>query len=351
MTEPRRLAMLDERRVALETCGYCPKLCRTACPVSNVEASEALIPWGKMAITWYAARGDITPDHETAQLPWACTGCFGCRERCEHQNPVAETLRSARAAYRERGFLPPGAAAVEERRRARATRLADKARSLSLRDAGTALVLGCGYLGGSGREAEDAVRVARALLGPLTVLSGCCGLLPREAGDPARADDEQQALLARAAGKRLVTVDAGCTLELRTAGAVSLIEVAAGHLDQFEPRLAGKGVLRFHDPCRLSRGLHLTREPRMILARALGREPAEFEHHGAGTVCSGAGGLLPFTMRRTARAMARERLAEHERLGGGTIVTGCASSLGWFRAQGAPVTDLVSVMARSLAGG
>jgi len=351
MTEPRRLAMLDERRVALETCGYCPKLCRTACPVSNTEASEALIPWGKMAITWYAARGDLTPDHETAKLPWACTGCFGCRERCEHQNPVAETLRSARAAYRERGFQPPGAAAAEERRRERAARLADRARGLSAHDSGTALLLGCGYLGGSGHEAEDAVRVARALLGPLTVLTGCCGLLPREAGESARADEERSALLAKAAGKRLVTVDAGCTLELRNAGALSLIEVAAERLDHFEPRLAKDGVFRFHDPCRLSRGLRLTREPRMILTRALGGEPAEFEQHGAGTVCSGAGGLLPFTMRRTARTMARARLAEHERLGGGTIVTGCAASLGWLRAQGAPVVDLVSVMARSLAGG
>jgi hypothetical protein len=53
-------------------------------------------------------------------------------------------------------------------------------------------------------------------------------------------------------------------------------------------------------------------------------------------------------MPRTARAIARDRIAEHERLGGGTIVTGCASSVRWLRAQGARVTDLVSVMARSL---
>ena len=83
MSQGRRLSMLDERAAALETCGYCPKLCRGACPVSEAEASEALIPWGKMSMTWYAARGDIEPDPDVAALPWACTGCFGCRERCE----------------------------------------------------------------------------------------------------------------------------------------------------------------------------------------------------------------------------------------------------------------------------
>ena len=108
MTEGRRLTMLDERRAALETCGYCPKLCRGACPVSETEASEALIPWGKMSMTWYAARGDLAPDKDVAALPWACTGCFGCRDRCEHQNPVAETLRAARAEYRKLGLAPDG---------------------------------------------------------------------------------------------------------------------------------------------------------------------------------------------------------------------------------------------------
>src|ERR1044071_2685111 len=97
MTTVRRLAVLDERRAALEMCGYCPKLCRAACPVSEVEASEPLIPWGKMAMPGYVARGDLPADRDLGALPWACTGCLRCRGRCEHENPVAPTLVAARA--------------------------------------------------------------------------------------------------------------------------------------------------------------------------------------------------------------------------------------------------------------
>jgi hypothetical protein len=56
-------------------------------------------------------------------------------------------------------------------------------------------------------------------------------------------------------------------------------------------------------------------------------------------------------MPRNAREIARQRIAEHERLGGGAIVTGCAASLGWLRAQGARVLDLATVIARSAKGG
>jgi Fe-S oxidoreductase len=181
--------MLDERRAALETCGYCPKLCRSACPVSEVEASEALIPWGKMAITWYAARGDVAPDRELSELPYACTGCFACRELCEHKNPVAETLRAARAAYRDRGFAAAGAVAAEERRRVRAAKVREAARAFSQDGAGTALLVGCGYVAGAGDEVAEAVHVARSLLGPVSFVSSCCGLVAREAGDAAGADE------------------------------------------------------------------------------------------------------------------------------------------------------------------
>jgi dimethylglycine catabolism B len=351
MSAPRRLAMLDERRAALETCGYCPKLCRSACPVSEAEASEALIPWGKMTLTWYAARGDVPPDRELSALPWACTGCFGCRERCEHKNPVAETLVAARAEYRERDLVPARAEGLERRLEARRSRAAARARELGAPAAGTALVVGCGYLSGRGREPEEALRVARALLGPVAVLTGCCGVATREAGLPARADAERRALLEEARGRRLVALDAGCALALRADGARTLVELAAERLDHFHPALTGQGPTRWHDPCRLSRGLGLEREPRAILERALGSPPLEFERRGRHGACAGSGGLLPFTMPRTAKAIARDRMAEHERLGGGTIVTGCASSLGWLRAQRAPVLDLVTVMARSLSGG
>jgi Fe-S oxidoreductase len=304
-----------------------------------------------MTMTWYVARGDLEPDPDLALLPWACTGCLACRERCEHKNPVAPTLVAARSGFRDEGLVPPGAQALRTRFASRRQRLRERA--LSLRGSGAraeqALLIGCGYLGARGTEAADAVQAARGLLGTVDVLEGCCGLAFREAGDPMRADEERAALLSELGARPLVVADAGCAFELGKR-ARTLAEAAAS-LPERLGRVSGLAPLRWHDPCRLARGLGVEQEPRAVLARALGAPPLEFERRGVLAHCSGAGALLPFAMPRTAREIARARLAEHERLGGGTIVTGCATSLGWFRAQGARALDLSTVIARSVQGG
>jgi Fe-S oxidoreductase len=70
--------MLEPHRAALETCVYCPKLSRAACPVSNAEHSETVTPWGKMSLAYFAARGDVPVDAVHAAPAWACTGCYAC---------------------------------------------------------------------------------------------------------------------------------------------------------------------------------------------------------------------------------------------------------------------------------
>jgi Fe-S oxidoreductase len=349
----RRLNVLGERRAALEMCGYCPKLCRSACPVSDAEASEALIPWGKMSMTWYVARGELEPDRDVARLAWGCTGCHACRERCEHQNPVAATLAAARAMFRDRSLAPPGSEAVLRRVVERRARLAERARALrapSGEASDVALLVGCGYLAGRGTEASDGVKAARALFGSVHVLDGCCGLPLKEGGERKGALELFEALVASLGGRRLVVMDAGCAAELRDIGAETLVEAAARRASKLG-RVALAGTVRWHDPCRLARGLGLTDEPRFVLERALGAPPAEFERHGREVACSGAGALLPFAMPKTARTIVRAKLAEHARLGGGTLVTACATSLGWFRAQRVAALDLATILARSLTGG
>jgi glycolate oxidase iron-sulfur subunit len=210
---------------------------------------------------------------------------------------------------------------------------------------------GCGYVEQGGRELEDSFRAAEALAGPVARAEGCCGLVARLAGDEARAGVERRALLAEVSGRRLVVADAGCALELRSEGAETLAELGALHVDKLARVADAPASVRYHDPCRLARGLGLEKEPRAILEKALGTPPGEFERRGRSGACSGAGGLLPFAFPRAARSIARGRIAEHERLGGGTIVTACSASLAWFRAQGARAVDLVTILARSVSNG
>lgn len=366
---------LEERRRELELCGYCPKLCRSACPVSEAEARETVTPWGKMSLSWFAARGDIPLDETHLAPAWACTGCRACQGSCDHKNPVADTLLDVRAAAFEKGVAPEAAKRIaeefaeHERKTERATQPL-YAEPGTRADAKTALLVGCTYIHQHPAETRDAISAASALAGgAVRVLDACCGLPLLLAGDRAgfrRVAARMKARLERT--ERLIVVDPGCALTLRDhykneglsltsrsgepLEVELMIDVAARVLDAFAPLSeAPKHPVRYHDPCQLGRGLGVYGPPRSILTRMLRRPPEEFPSCREGAGCSGGGGLLPVTSPETSRSIADHRIEEHDGEGGGEIVTACASSLARFRSRGAKVSDLVSWIARGLRQG
>jgi len=362
----RALPVLEHRRSELERCVYCPKLCRSACPVSNAEPKETLIPWGKMSMVSFVAHGDVPLDASHASPAWACTGCYACREACDHRNDVAGTLVEARAALTAAGAGHAAAASATARfdaheERTRAAMQSHRARAGSAADpsADHALLVGCGYARHAGAEAVDAIAAGAALAGGrVAVADGCCGLPLHLAGDAPRFRAHAERFAAsvdRAAA--LLVADAGCAMALRThypAAGVAirpkvelLVERAARDLAALETVGAGEGA-RYHDPCQLGRGLGVYEAPRAVLTRALGRAPAEFDARREHAACSGAGGLVPVTMPGVARTIAGTRADEHRRAGGGKVITACASSLRAFRREGLDADDIVSWIARAL---
>lgn len=368
-----RLPALASAQAELETCTFCPKLCRTVCPVSNAEPRETLTPWGKMSSVYHLARGDVGGSGEAtlvnergfAEVAFACTNCGACSNACDHQNPVGPTLNLARDAARKAGLAPAGATKVLAGFAAHASDAEVRARALDPREPGAkgaraALVVGCAYLRGAEPEARAALAVARALVGEdVELVGGCCGLPLLHAGDDEGFTSNLRAFAQRlTAYDQVLVVDAGCARALRAIapqrGVAAppvelLVERAAASLHALAP-LADVGPVRFHDPCQLGRGLGVYEAPRAVLTRLTGSAPREFDRRRDGAACSGAGGLLPVTFPEAAQAATRDRLDEHARGGGGTLVTACASSLRAFRAAGEPAVDLVSLLARGVAG-
>lgn len=345
---------------------YCPKLCRTACPVSNAEPRETLTPWGKVSMLSFVANESVAAAPAYAAPAWACTDCGACTAACDHDNDAGGLLLDGRSALAREGLAPPAAASVLARFAGHEARLAEaESRLASIAavraDAPRAVLVGCSYLTKAPDVAEDAVRAVAALSGGHVALArGCCGLPLLHAGDEEGFREHGRSLLGGLADKAsLVVVDAGCAsaiqVHLARAGVTAaprvvpfpvFVATAIGALGR-DPSLAN-GPVRYHDPCRLGRGLGVYEEPRAILTQALGRAPDEFVHAREHAHCSGAGGLLPVTMPEVARTIADTRLAEHAAAGGGTVVTACASSLRSFRARGARAEDLASVVARAL---
>jgi Fe-S oxidoreductase len=362
----KRLPTLAARQDTLEKCVFCPKLCRSACPVSNAEPRETLTPWGKMSMAYFAARGDVPLEPSYAAPAWACTGCFACKESCDHKNDVATTLLETRSALVDKGLGPDGAkatiakfAAHQEATRRGVRELCGHQAVRS--DSRDALLVGCSYVRGARAEAGHAIDAATALLrGPVALVEVCCGLPLLLAGD-AKGFAQQAEAMARATKRadRLWVADAGCAMALRMrypslgvqldAKVELLVEVAARELGSLGTvgEAHGREPVRYHDPCQLGRGLGVYEAPRAVLTRALGRAPEEFDARRDRAVCSGGGGLVPVTMPRASRTIAESRVAEHERAGGGRIVTACASSLLSFRRARAKADDLVTWIARA----
>ena len=365
----KRLPQLEARKSELERCVFCPKLCRTACPVSNAEPRETLTPWGKMSMAYFVANESVALSPSFADPAWACTGCFGCREHCDHKNDVAGTLFDARSALVESGVAPAAAKRVIERFAEKSAVLGKSAEELAVLpevddSAPTAVLLGCAYARSAPEESRDAVRATAALVGgKVSLVKVCCGAPLLHAGDK-KGFIQQGEMLAQAIKhkERLVVIDAGCASTIRVhhaANGVGMLvpvehfaERAARELGRMKqvPGLAS-GPVRYHDACQLGRGLGVYEQPRALLSLALGRAPDEFERRREDARCSGAGGLLPVTLPEISRNIARQRVEEHEASGGGTVVTACASSLRTFRKQGARAVDLVTVVAQALGVG
>ncbi len=355
-----KLPLVAEHRDPLEKCVYCPKLCRASCPVSNAEPTESVTPWGKMSAAYFLARGDVPLEPAFAAPAWACSGCYACRERCDHKNDVAATLLDARADLFARGVAPEAAVRARDEHPDREREARSAARQLSPDPGARAkLLVGCGYLRHARAEARTAVRVAERLVGrPVALVEACCGLPLLHAGDRAGFREAAERLASEVAGADpLVALDPGCARALlvdypRLGVAVVeprlLVDLAEGAIEQLRRDASVEAAPRYHDPCQLGRGLGRYEGPRKILAKVAGAPPLEFQRHHELGDCSGGGGLVPATSPEVSAEMADARLRDHEARGGGVLVTACASSLRRFRSRGAHAEDLVSFIARGL---
>jgi len=374
----KRLPQLAPRKATLERCVFCPKLCRSACPVSNAEPKETLTPWGKMSIAYFVANESVPLESSFTDPAWACTGCFGCRESCDHKNDVTGTLFEARSAMIASGKGPAPARRVLEQFREKSAALGKTANDPRVRDfvdpnASVAVLIGCEHArggggggGGGGTDAGvDTIRSVSKLLGQkVAIVDVCCGSPLLYAGDDKAFKQQGEAFVqAIKHRERVVVGDAGCASTLRVHHAAAGLEMPkpvehftevvlrdVGKLQRLPELSTNSNNLRWHDPCQLGRGLGLYDPPRQILSRLTGRAPDEFERRRKDARCSGAGGLLPVTMPDVARGIAEQRLADHERSGGGTIVTGCASSLRSFKKAdpSVEVVDLATLVSRAL---
>lgn len=382
--------LLDGLARPAALCAYCPKMCTSACPVSEAEARETVTPWAKMSLVHLARAGQVSLGEPRAQQALeACTGCGACAEKCAHGNPVAETLFVARGAsgsmraarFRE-AFVQTGDVKGRDHRRVLDGLTRDAAARI-------AYFPGCAQVGvadGGDRVRRDLRALERALgatvsacdLGPPEEgKAQCCGYPLYVDGQLDLVEENFRRLANTLRGHELVvTPDPGCAYMLTTVfkalgapalapgahdgrdgrdgrapsarifpAVLPLVEVLSQHAERFAGA-AKDVVVRYHDPCYLARRGRSTEAPRRLLHAATGRWPLEFHRNRDDAVCSGSGGLYPVSNPEGARTMARRRVtqdpAAHE--AAEWVVTACPSARRGFERAGVPVVDVVEMV-------
>ncbi len=365
---PVMLPPLHDRHAT--ECLHCPKLCRHACPVSSVDGRETTTPWGKMGLLALVARAALPLDEAHAAPWWACSGCLRCAEYCDLGHDVADTLRVGRSRALTAGVAPEAVqrllTAEPDRveRRARAARQCFGEEPLR-RVAPAAYVPGCATVAADPSVARTGAWVASRVLDASVRVEAevCCGLPLLEAGDVAGFRHAARRFVERLSGFRdVVFEEPGCLHAIKvTAPRFGLtlppsvqrwVHVIEAVDERWRPPSpwGGRpsGLVRYHDPCRLGRGLGVFEAPRRVLGRLLGRPAEEFARRREDAACSGAGGLLPHTFPAEAERIAEARVAEHRRLGGGIVTSCCPSAVRHLRGRGLRAVVLTEWVAAAM---
>lgn len=89
----------------LETCAWCPRLCRHVCPVAVGTGLEAATPTAMATAAWMADRGLMGAE---VALPAVdlCNGCGACELHCKLHVPLPEILRAWREKHRRTVAAP-----------------------------------------------------------------------------------------------------------------------------------------------------------------------------------------------------------------------------------------------------
>jgi len=371
-------SVLKRYRREIEYCSYCPKLCRFACPVAEVEKSEAVTPTGKMTLLRMVRDGFLPLDAESADVFYRCTGCLISRTYCEHRIEVLPPFETARAQAVAAGVAPARAMQALEVWQKHGNPFGEdlaakvKTHVPERYLEGSAEVLlfpGCTTLHYHPENLAAIARVLAALKVDFRVFYQgriCCGNPLLTLGHRPAFQAHRKELAAKLSkAKVIVSPCPTCVYYLKHldsfgARVTSPAKNRILHLTEFvAARLGELTVARplpeqilYHDPCHLGRYLGVYDPPRAILEKATGQKPLEFaEHREAGTCCGGGGGV-PLTHPQTARAISQNKMQVFAQSGADRLATACPMCQRMLgrsgREQKAKVEDVIGVLARSL---
>jgi Fe-S oxidoreductase len=345
---------------------------------------------------------ELVPGTFTEGEIWTCTTCGACMKVCpveiEHIDKIVGARRSQ---VLMQSRFPAELAATFRNLETNGnpwgigfSKRADWAEGLNVRpyaevrDPEYLFWVGC--LGAYDEEGRKVARALAAILDRAGVSFGTLGTEEKCCGDSARRlgqeylfqslAQENIATFKKFAVRRIVTICPhgantfkheypklldtvpGLTGEdkerLRAIEVVPHVELIRGLIasGRLSLKPAEGGTYTYHDPCYLGRHNGLIREPRAVLAAALGKAGRELPQHGLHSFCCGAGGGLMWTEETLGRRINHLRIDEVIGSGAGLVAAACPFCLTMLRdglkdkeREDVAVKDIAQIVAERLA--
>ena len=337
-----KYADLEKLKSEMLTCTMCG-FCKNVCPVFLDVGWDTGSPRGRMTLAYGLITGELEPDGDLVNRIFQCTQCRDCARRCPSSVKCPDVVLAARREMIHRGQAVESQKTVAENIRTTGNIFAELEREFPEEHGATPLFIGCQHLSRTNSTKKNIALLKKLGVSPKIVREVCCGFPLELMGFEEEHEKQVERLKETFSVNEapILTFCPGCKVHLE-----KIFEKEARHvLQEINDRLTPDKIAKplntkvtYHDPCDLSRGAKIVKEPREILSK-LGGTLIEMKFAKDTSRCCGGGGSLLAWDGELSDRLAVNRMQEALATGADMIVTACPTCEQTLRKAGRNVAD------------
>jgi glycolate oxidase len=316
------LAQWEEEMMMCTMCGYCKNVCPTFLNILWDPPSSR----GRVIMSYGMLEKELEPDDSVVKAIYQCTLCRDCNRRCPSKVKVPDIVRAARADLVEAGLAYDAHKAFIENIKKTGNIFADTEVMAPLQDGETPVFIGCQFLARPNKTKMYLKLFEKLGIKPKVVKEVCCGYPMEALGFVKDFEEHKKKFKELFPFKTAITLCPTCTVYLKEAYGIDAKHAMQAIAEKLPNATIKKmsGKVTYHDPCDLSRGAKITKEPREII-KMMGLELVEMKFKDNTSRCCGGGGGALVSDKELSDKIAEARIKEAMKTGVDTLVTACAT--------------------------
>nr|MDO8112672.1 (Fe-S)-binding protein [Candidatus Sigynarchaeota archaeon] len=361
---------------SLLKCALCPNMCKFECPSLRVTRKEMYAPATKARISYHMERGDIDMrDPHSAEVPFLCTNCDGCRNWCPMDISTGKLLKSVRADLVAADCVSEDLKDFDARVLENGTTFKKDTFSshpdfdVRMENPEVFYFIGCVMAEKKPAAVTANINILKKAGVRFCTYSSernCCGGPSNTVGfrNTASMLARKNLDLFKQSGAKTIVSDCPACVDTisnvyKELGfkhkflAITTVEYYRMLIEQ-KKLVLGKldAAITYHDPCISARYFGDVENARFIFGKIQGLQLREPFLHGKETQCCGMGGVSHVHHPRESEAIGKQRYEQLEKTGADYIVTACPACEEGFGIACCSVTgkilDIAEILARTM---